>query len=65
MPGLILRHEVEVGDVVQAGETVLVLEAMKMENSLPAPVAGAVRTLPFGVGDKVSRGDVLAVINPS
>lgn len=65
MPGLILRHEVEVGDVVQAGETVLVLEAMKMENSLPAPVAGAVRSLPFGVGDKVSRGDVLAVINPS
>ena len=65
MPGLILRHEVEVGDVVQAGETVLILEAMKMENSLPAPVAGAVRSLPFGVGDKVSRGDVLAVINPS
>ena len=65
MPGLILRHEVEVGDAVQAGQTVLVLEAMKMENSLPAPVAGAVRSLPFGVGDKVSRGDVLAVINPS
>lgn len=65
MPGLILRHEVEVGDMVQAGQTVLVLEAMKMENSLPAPVAGAVRSLPFGVGDKVSRGDVLAVITPS
>ena len=64
MPGLILRHEVEVGDMVQAGQTVLVLEAMKMENSLPAPVAGAVRSLPFGVGDKVSRGDVLAVITP-
>lgn len=64
MPGLILRHEVEVGDTVQAGQTVLVLEAMKMENSLPAPVAGAVRSLPFGVGDKVSRGDVLAVITP-
>lgn len=65
MPGLILRHEVEVGDTVQAGQAVLVLEAMKMENSLPAPVAGAVRSLPFGVGDKVSRGDVLAVITPS
>ena len=64
MPGLILRHEVEVGDMVQAGQTVLVLEAMKMENSLPAPVAGAVRSLPFDVGDKVSRGDVLAVITP-
>lgn len=64
MPGLILRHEVEVGDTVQAGQAVLVLEAMKMENSLPAPVAGAVRSLPFGVGDKVSRGDVLAVITP-
>ena len=65
MPGLILRHEVEVGDTVQAGQAVLVLEAMKMENSLPAPVAGSVRSLPFGVGDKVSRGDVLAVITPS
>lgn len=65
MPGLILRHEVEVGDTVQAGQTVLVLEAMKMENSLPAPVAGAVRSLPFDMGDKVSRGDVLAVITPS
>lgn len=65
MPGLILRHEVEVGDTVRAGQTVLVLEAMKMENSLPAPVAGTVRSLPFGVGDKVSRGDVLAVITPS
>ena len=65
MPGLILRHEVEVGDTVQAGQAVLVLEAMKMENSLPAPVAGAVRSLPFDVGDKVSRGDVLAVITPS
>lgn len=65
MPGLILRHEVEVGDAVQAGQTVLVLEAMKMENSLPAPAAGTIRSLPFGVGDKVSRGDVLAVISPS
>ena len=65
MPGLILRHEVEVGDTVQAGQAVLVLEAMKMENSLPAPVAGSVRSLPFDVGDKVSRGDVLAVITPS
>lgn len=65
MPGLILRHEVEVGTTVEEGDVVIVLEAMKMENTLPAPVAGTVRTLPFDIGAKVSRGDVLAIISPS
>ena len=64
MPGLVLRHEVEVGAMVEAGQPVLILEAMKMQNSLPAPVAGTVRSLPFDIGAKVSRGDVLAIISP-
>ena len=64
MPGLVLRHEVEVGTTVEAGQPVLILEAMKMQNSLPSPVAGTVRALPFDIGAKVSRGDVLAIITP-
>ena len=64
MPGLLLRYAVEVGQSVQAGDTVAVLEAMKMENSLPAPAAGTVRALPFVEGSPVAKGDVLAVIRP-
>ena len=64
MPGLVLRHEVEVGANVKAGQPVLILEAMKMQNSLPSPVSGTVRALPFDIGSKVSRGDVLAIITP-
>ena len=64
MPGLVLRHEVEVGATVEARQPVVVLEAMKMQNSLPSPVAGTVRALPFDIGAKVSRGDVLAIITP-
>jgi biotin carboxyl carrier protein len=65
MPGLVLLHEVKVGATVKAGDTVVVLEAMKMENTLPSPVDGTVRALPFDIGSKVSRGDVLAIITPS
>ena len=64
MPGLVLRHEVEVGATVESGQPVVVLEAMKMQNSLPSPVAGTVRALPFDIGAKVSRGDILAIITP-
>ena len=64
MPGLVLRHEVEVGATVESGQPLVVLEAMKMQNSLPSPVSGTVRALPFDIGAKVSRGDVLAIITP-
>ena len=64
MPGLVLRHEVEVGATVESGQPIVVLEAMKMQNSLPSPAAGTVRALPFDIGAKVSRGDVLAIITP-
>ncbi|MBM3933959.1 MAG: pyruvate carboxylase subunit B [SAR202 cluster bacterium] len=64
MPGLVLRYPVTVGQKVNAGETVVVLEAMKMENSLPAPRAGTVKALPVKPGTKVSRGDILAIVSP-
>jgi len=62
MPGLVLSYAVEVGEHVEEGDAVLVLEAMKMENSLPSPAAGTIKALPFAQGDRVSRGDVLAII---
>ena len=62
MPGLIVRYLVNEGDEVKAGDTMVILEAMKMENELPAPSGGKVKKLGFKPGDKVSKGDVLAII---
>ena len=64
MPGIVLRYSVEVGQHVGAGDEVVVLEAMKMENSLPSPAAGNVKALPFAHGDTVTKGNVLAIIAP-
>ena len=63
MPGLIARYEVEVGQRVNAGDPVVILEAMKMENSLASPAAGSVRSLPVPTGAAVRKGDVLAIIS--
>ncbi|MBI9074682.1 MAG: pyruvate carboxylase subunit B [Desulfatibacillum sp.] len=62
MPGMITALEKNVGDVVKEGESVLVLEAMKMQNALPAPVSGTIKAINFAVGDSVSKGEVLCVI---
>lgn len=64
MPGIVLRYVVEVGQQVNEGDPVLVLEAMKMENTLPSPVSGTVKALPLSNGATVVRDDVLAVISP-
>ena len=64
MPGLVLKYAVEVGQAIQSGDTVVVLEAMKMENSLPSPTAGTVKALPLALGASVGKGEVLAVITP-
>ena len=62
MPGLIVNFEKNPGDAVSEGDTVLVLEAMKMENAIPAPVGGTVLEIRCQVGDKVARDDVLFVV---
>jgi oxaloacetate decarboxylase alpha subunit/pyruvate carboxylase subunit B len=62
MPGMIVKYEKKEGDSVSQGETVVVLEAMKMENSLPSPASGTIKSLNFSSGDSVAKGDVLAVI---
>jgi pyruvate carboxylase subunit B len=62
MPGLVLRYMVGVGDTVKAGDPVILLEAMKMQNTLPSPRDGRVAGLPFRAGDNVNRGDVLLTL---
>ncbi|MDX9789150.1 MAG: pyruvate carboxylase subunit B [Desulfobacterales bacterium] len=62
MPGMIVSVAKKVGDVVKKGDTLLVLEAMKMENALAAPVDGTVTAINVGSGDSVAKGAVLCVI---
>jgi len=62
MPGMFVKYEKQVGDSVALGETVLVLEAMKMYNNIPSPVKGTVVATPFSSGDTVAKGDALIVI---
>jgi oxaloacetate decarboxylase alpha subunit/pyruvate carboxylase subunit B len=62
MPGMIVKYLKNVGDKVSEGETLVVLEAMKMENALPSPANGTVKALNFSSGDTVKKGDVLAVV---
>jgi oxaloacetate decarboxylase alpha subunit/pyruvate carboxylase subunit B len=62
MPGMIVKYVKNVGDKVSEGETVVVLEAMKMENALPAPTNGTVKAINFSSGDTVKKGDVLAIV---
>jgi oxaloacetate decarboxylase alpha subunit/pyruvate carboxylase subunit B len=53
---------VDVGDKVKAGDIVVMLEAMKMENAIPAPADGVIKAVNFGPGASVKKGDVLAII---
>ncbi|MFA7279868.1 MAG: pyruvate carboxylase subunit B [Sterolibacterium sp.] len=62
MPGMIIGYEVSEGDHVDEGDVVLVLEAMKMENSITAPVSGTVTKVLFKDGDSVKKGEVLCLI---
>jgi 3-methylcrotonyl-CoA carboxylase alpha subunit len=60
MPGSVLLVPVAVGDAVEAGQTVVVLESMKMELALTAPADGTVTELTVSVGDKVGRDETVA-----
>jgi oxaloacetate decarboxylase alpha subunit/pyruvate carboxylase subunit B len=62
MPGMIVNVAKKVGDAVKKGDCVVVLEAMKMENALPAPVDGTILAIHVGSGDSVARGAVLCMI---
>jgi acetyl-CoA/propionyl-CoA carboxylase biotin carboxyl carrier protein len=62
MQGTIVKVLVAEGDVVEAGQAVIVLEAMKMENHINAEREGTVREIRVAAGDTVGTGDVLVVI---
>ena len=60
--GTVVRIEKKPGDPVQAGDPVVILESMKMEMPVEAPAGGTVREIRCRVGQAVSEGDVLAVL---
>ncbi len=62
LPGVLLRICVRQGQKVQAGDTLAIVEAMKMENELYAPFDGVVEMLPISEGEKVKAGQVIVVV---
>jgi biotin carboxyl carrier protein len=62
IPGRIVALSVGAGDAVTAGQQLLVLEAMKMQNELRAPREGTIERIPIAVGENVEVGDLLMVI---
>jgi len=59
MPGLVIDLKVKAGDVVKAGDPLLILEAMKMENILKSPGDGTIKAVKTKKGDSVEKGQVL------
>ena len=62
MPGMIISYSVKVGDKVNTGDLVCILEAMKMQNSLPAPASGTVKAINFEPGASVAKDAIILVI---
>lgn len=62
LPGVILDIKVREGDAVKVGQTLMVLEAMKMENNIDCDRAGVVKSIKVNRGDSVMEGDVLITL---
>ena len=62
MPGKVLSVNVKAGDKVEAGDVLLILEAMKMQNEIMAPEDGTVSDVRVSAGDTVATGDVMVVL---
>jgi biotin carboxyl carrier protein len=62
MPGKVIRVLVKTGDAVEAGQGLLVVEAMKMQNEIRAPKSGTVERLFVAEGQAVNAGEVLAIV---
>ena len=63
VPGKVFKVEASVGQAVKAGDSIVVLEAMKMEIPVVAPEDGTVASIHVSVGDAVESGDLLASLN--
>jgi 3-methylcrotonyl-CoA carboxylase alpha subunit len=64
LPGTVVAVHVTSGQSVERGAALITIEAMKMEHTVAAPYAGTVERLPFGLGDRVAAGSVLAELKP-
>ena len=62
LPGVVLKVQVSTGDVIEEGDVLLVVEAMKMETEIKSPVSGTVSSVEVELGAKVKTGDVLVTI---
>ena len=62
MPGMILKINKNTGDEIKKGDSVLILEAMKMENDLKSPASGKIKKLYVNEGSLVEKGDKLFLI---
>ncbi len=62
MPGMIVDYKAKVGDSVNKGDILVILEAMKMENALPSPVSGTLQAINFASGDSVAKDAALCII---
>ena len=63
MPGIVIDVKVAVGDQVEEGRTIVVLEAMKMQIPVPSPVSGTVVSIHVSEGATINEGDLIAVID--
>jgi acetyl-CoA carboxylase biotin carboxyl carrier protein len=61
--GMVRRIEKQIGDVVQAGEVLVILESMKMELPVEAPAAGTISEIRCKEGQSVSEGDILIMLS--
>ncbi len=64
MPGTIITVSVSAGSIVSKGQTLLILEAMKMENEIKAPWDGTIAEVKVSQGASVNAGDILIVLSP-
>jgi pyruvate carboxylase subunit B len=65
LPGIIIRYEKKVGDKVKVGDTIAIVEAMKMNNNIDAPCDGEIVKIPRKAGSTIAKGDILCVIRCS
>jgi 3-methylcrotonyl-CoA carboxylase alpha subunit len=61
MPGKVISVHVEIGDKVKVGDPLIVVEAMKMEHTITAPIDGEVAEINYAKGDQVDEGDQLII----
>jgi len=65
LPGIIIRYEKKIGDTVKVGDTIAIVEAMKMNNNIDAPCDGRIVNIPHKAGRNIAKGDILCVIKCS